>query len=105
MLLAPFDLQTARHPQEVPDAALPADTERREPSRVDRVKQALQAACYRQLRVIVVSVRGEAVLLRGQVCSFHMKQMAQVIALPITGLGFLRNELTVAMECKPAAAV
>ena len=96
MLLAPFDLLTARHPQ---DVALPVDTECLEMSKVDRVERALQTARYRQLRVIAVSIRGRTVVLRGQVCSFHMKQMAQVIALKIAGLGFLSNELTVAMEC------
>ena len=96
MLLAPFDPQAARHPQ---DVAFPADTERPEPSVADRVEQALQTACYRQLHVIAVSVRGRAVVLRGQVRSFHMKQMAQVIALEVTGLGLLSNELTVAKEC------
>ena len=95
MLLALFDRQTVRHSQEVQDVALPADTELLKLSIVNRVKQALQTACYRQLRAIDVSVRGRAVVLRGQICSFHMKQMAQVIAQEVTGLGLLRNELTV----------
>ena len=102
MLLASFDPQSARVPQFV---ALPAYAEPLDPSKVDRVGQALQTACYRELRMIDVYVRGRTIVLRGHVCSYHMKQMAQAIALKIMGCGLLSNELTVSLECRAAAVV
>ena len=61
----------------------------------DRIVRALHAAGYSDLRGIAITVSDRAVVLSGRVRSFHMKQMAQVVARPMTGLLALRNELEV----------
>jgi osmotically-inducible protein OsmY len=60
-----------------------------------RIERALHAIGYTPLRAIQVAVCGGVVNLRGQVSSFHMKQLAQAVALAVPGAQHLRNDLNV----------
>jgi osmotically-inducible protein OsmY len=62
---------------------------------VDAVRTALQETGRGWLRRIVVSVEAEAIVLRGTVPSFYLKQMAQTIAMGVSGSAVMRNELLV----------
>ncbi len=61
----------------------------------EHVVRALHAAGYSDLRGIAVTVRDCAVVMTGRVRSFHMKQVAQVVARRVTGILALCNELEV----------
>ena len=59
------------------------------------VERALRSTGYRGLRSIEISVYYQVVFLRGQVPSFHMKQVAQTVARSVSGVREVRNELNV----------
>lgn len=60
-----------------------------------RVEHALRASGYWSLHVIRVSVRTQVVFLKGRVCSYHLKQLAQETALAVEGANQIRNDLEV----------
>jgi osmotically-inducible protein OsmY len=74
---------------------LSASVEGFDSTQMERVVLALHASGYSDLRGIEITVRDRAVVLTGRVRSFHMKQMAQTIARPVTGILALCNELEV----------
>jgi osmotically-inducible protein OsmY len=62
------------------------------PNEVERV---LQSTGYQDLRGNEIFVHYGVVFLRGQVPSFHMKQVAQTAARSVSGVREVRNELNV----------
>jgi osmotically-inducible protein OsmY len=60
-----------------------------------QVERALRATGYPALRTIDASVEGRLVVLRGRVPSYHLKQMAQAIALAILGVRSICNDVEV----------
>lgn len=63
---------------------------------VGEVKAAWLAAGYPSLRRLNASLRGGAVVLRGAVPSFFLKQIAQEIALRVSRGETIHNEIDVA---------
>jgi osmotically-inducible protein OsmY len=61
----------------------------------ERVERALRISGYAPLRAIEVTVCAGVVILRGQVSSYHMKQLAQVIAMDVPVVRELRNDVEV----------
>jgi len=64
-------------------------------SLAEQVEKALRATGYPGLRSITVSVHGRLAFLRGRVPSYYMKQKAQVVAMTVTGVTELCNEVEV----------
>lgn len=92
-------LPTRSHTDEDWDV-LPTATQRPTPSPEDlglaeQTTRALRATGYGPLRHIEVSVSEQVIHLRGQVPSYHLKQMAQEIALAVPGPHHVRNALAV----------
>jgi osmotically-inducible protein OsmY len=65
---------------------------------VDAALAALDQTGQSWLRRVVVSAEDGAIVLRGRVPSFYLKQTAQTIVLAIPGVTGLRNELQVRGE-------
>lgn len=63
---------------------------------VEAIRAALHGSGRGWLRRIEVGVEGGCVVLRGQVPSYYLKQMALAAALAVPGVGSVRNELQVA---------
>jgi osmotically-inducible protein OsmY len=61
----------------------------------ERVERALRVSGYAPLRAIDVSVRTGVVLLRGQLSSYYMKQLAQVVVKDVPGVREVRNDVEV----------
>jgi osmotically-inducible protein OsmY len=68
------------------------------PLLADAVRSALNKTGYGWLQRVVVTTTGGAVVLRGTVPSFHLKQLAQVTVMAVPGVEVLRNELDVAAD-------
>lgn len=64
-------------------------------TRVDAVIAALGKTGYTRLQRIEVVEESGVLVLRGQVPSFYLKQIAQNIVLAVPGIGEIRNELRV----------
>lgn len=62
---------------------------------VDAVVAALNRTGHGWLRRIVVTSEDGCIVLRGQVPSFYLKQIAQSIVMVVPGVARLRNELQV----------
>lgn len=67
----------------------------RQPPLAERVGQALRATGYRPLHSLQVAINERRVILRGQVSSYYLKQMAQTAALALPEVQELRNEVKV----------
>jgi osmotically-inducible protein OsmY len=65
------------------------------PGLTAKVESALSRTGYTSLRNLRVSARHSAVVLRGDVPTYHLKQVAQAAALAVPEVRELRNELTV----------
>jgi osmotically-inducible protein OsmY len=61
----------------------------------DAVREALALTRHGWLQRVTVVVESGAVVLRGRVPSFYLKQLAQVTVMAVAGVGQLRNELRV----------
>jgi osmotically-inducible protein OsmY len=61
----------------------------------ENVEQALRGNSYRALWNLRVSAFPSGVQLEGTVPTYHLKQLAQVIALKVSGVRELRNEVRV----------
>ncbi len=61
----------------------------------EEVTEALRKSGYPMLRYIHVATEGTAVILQGNVPNFHMKQLAQAVAIQTKGVELIRNELIV----------
>lgn len=59
------------------------------------VSQALISTGRFMPRQLHVCIADDAVILRGRVADYHQKQLAQVAALAVIGMGELRNEVEV----------
>jgi osmotically-inducible protein OsmY len=64
-------------------------------SLVNEVKRALRSTGYQGLRGVEILVHYGVVFLRGQVSSFHLKQVAQTAPRALSGVREVRNELNV----------
>lgn len=62
------------------------------------VCEALLHSPYRSLRKVTCNVVRDTLILRGTVASFHLKQLAQTIALKSTQTLAVRNEISVIRE-------
>ena len=60
-----------------------------------RVAESLKASGYAALKSVTAEHRGGAILLRGSVPSFYMKQIAQAVASKVHGVAILVNLLSV----------
>lgn len=63
---------------------------------LNRIRRALRSSAYGDLRSVRVSRLGDTIRLEGRVCSFYMKQLAQVLALNVRGVGRIDNGIDVA---------
>jgi osmotically-inducible protein OsmY len=61
----------------------------------ERVARALRTTGYPSLRAVRVLVRGQLVSLHGRVPSYHMKQLAQAVAMEVAGGREVRNDVEV----------
>lgn len=61
----------------------------------DAALAALHRTGHGWLRRIVVEIDGGAIVLRGQVPSYYLKQLAQVTVLAVPGVEVVRNDLQV----------
>lgn len=61
----------------------------------EQIRQALKDSGYGALNSVEVSIDSGHVTLRGPVRSFHQKQIATSVVLPLDGVKGLSNELTV----------
>ncbi len=61
----------------------------------DQVSQALRDSGYAALGSVDIAIDKGHVTLRGPVRSFHQKQIATSVVLPLAGVKGLSNELTV----------
>ena len=61
----------------------------------DRVRQALHATGYKALCAAQVTVRDQVVILKGHVPSYYLKQIAQVVAMKVTGMRQMHNDVQV----------
>jgi osmotically-inducible protein OsmY len=59
------------------------------------VARALRATGYGPLRDVEVTVHARLVILAGRMPSYHMKQVAQTIALAVPGVHQVQNDLQV----------
>lgn len=64
--------------------------------RVDRVRWALRATGYRELRKLAIEIDGGSVKLDGRVSSYHLKQLAQSAVKHVPGVAFIVNAVVVA---------
>ena len=61
----------------------------------EAVQRTLAATGYAFLRTVEVLAWDRAVILKGRVASYYMKQVAQAVAFGVKGVQTLRNELEV----------
>lgn len=61
----------------------------------DQIKAALNCLGYSQLNAVECVAEGDEILLRGQLHSFYLKQVAQSVAIKIPGVKNVRNEIEV----------
>lgn len=97
-------LSPTRNPANGPSAIAPAPLnpsflDREDLHLAERVERALRATGYSPLRDIQVTVHARVVMLAGRVPSYHLKQVAQTIALAVVGAHRVSNDLHV---CRPA---
>lgn len=83
----------------VPVTPSPSLADREDLHLAERVERALRATGYGPLRDIQVAVHARVIMLAGRVPSYHLKQVAQTIALAIMGAHRVCNDLHV---CRPA---
>ena len=57
--------------------------------------QTLERLGYAQLKAVRCEMSGDEMILRGQLDSFYLKQVAQSIAIKIPGVRCVRNEIQV----------
>jgi len=92
-------LPMRKHPTEekhAPEATAPLLTQSLEDQHLaERVERALRARGYWALRTVRVSVNARIVILRGRVCSYYLKQLAQETARAVPGAHQIRNDLDV----------
>src|SRR5688500_8887883 len=62
-----------------------------------RVLESLVRSGYAALNLVTCEVHGSRVVLEGSVPSYHLKQLAQVVALKVDGVARLENRLRVSM--------
>jgi osmotically-inducible protein OsmY len=67
----------------------------------ERVERAVRATGYPPLRAIEVAACERLIILRGQVPTFYMKQMAQAAAVAVPGVHELRNDQVVTPAARP----
>jgi osmotically-inducible protein OsmY len=92
LVIVPADQE--RDPVQAPAALLHQTLE--DLRLAERVEQALlRATGYGVFRGIEVAVQARLVILRGQVPSYYMNQVAQAIALAVPGAHEIRNHLDV----------
>jgi osmotically-inducible protein OsmY len=65
------------------------------PRVADAVRTALSKTAHAWLQRLTVLIEGQVVVLQGKVPSYYLKQMAQVTAMSVAGVEFLRNEVQV----------
>jgi osmotically-inducible protein OsmY len=65
-----------------------------------KIEQALRATAYAPLRTLQVRVAEGLAILRGPVPSYYLKQVAQAVALGVTGISDVHNELDVVPQEK-----
>jgi hypothetical protein len=87
--------QTFPHRPARSDAPAPAVQNRRLQDLHARVRSSLVNSGYAALAFICCDVDHNRVILRGSVPSYHLKQLAQVHALRVEGIGRLENRLEV----------
>jgi osmotically-inducible protein OsmY len=68
---------------------------------LDAVGDALSQSSYATLGLVEYEVDGDDVVLRGEVPSYHLKQMAQAVVQRLAGVRRVDNRLSVT---RPAAA-
>ena len=61
----------------------------------ERVERALRATGYLALRALEITSRDRRVVLKGRVPSYHLKRVAQAVALAVPGVRQVRNDLDV----------
>lgn len=61
----------------------------------ERISRALQSTGRRALLEIEITVQARIVVLRGQVSSYYLKQVAQEIAMTVRGIRQIHNYLDV----------
>jgi osmotically-inducible protein OsmY len=79
----------------------PARVERPRPDIQSRVIAALMESKYAALAFIGCEVHQSHVILRGSVPSYHLKQLAQVFAQRVDGVGRIDNRLKVQGASRP----
>jgi osmotically-inducible protein OsmY len=63
------------------------------------VRQALQACGYAALGSVRIEVSRGTVILRGNLPSYHLKQVAQTLTRQVPGVGTVENAITVTRRC------
>jgi hypothetical protein len=63
-----------------------------------QIHQALQRSGYLSLRSLEILIENGLVILRGQLPSYYMKQLAQVFVLGLVGVDEVRNEVQVVLD-------
>jgi osmotically-inducible protein OsmY len=63
------------------------------------VRQALQACGYAALGSVRIEVSTGTVILRGNLPTFHLKQVAQTLTRQVPGVGTVENAITVTRRC------
>ena len=58
-------------------------------------KSAFREIGYQQLNSITCEMKGDELVLSGNLNSFYLKQVAQSVAVKIPGVGSVRNEIVV----------
>ena len=67
------------------------------------IADAFRQTGYGQLRSLAVRREGESVILAGQVPTYFLKQLAQTVAMSVSGVGCVDNEIhVVSDESSPA---
>lgn len=72
-----------------------SDRDQRDAALLDAVAHALRRTGYSPLRDVQVECERGRVVLSGRVPSYHLKQMAQTVALEIAGVLRLQNDIDV----------
>jgi osmotically-inducible protein OsmY len=61
----------------------------------ERIRQTFERLGYSQLSAIKCTTQGDEVLLTGELDSFYLKQVAQSVAMKVSGVRNVQNEIKV----------